>query len=198
MAVPASGAKREQAPIQFQEFDNDNKDMLSNDFSEVENVWVQALISINSVVQIALQEMHNKVASEEPSPIKTAKLVFISIGFGLNTLFGIVETAIRVVLLTLPFLAALAIKFAINATRDDLFSNIVLAIMSSVGFSLAYTLESGISTVTNLQYPNKRISYRGQFNGLFSDSPQHKQGGVVSYPYHNERYSDDDVSDTEY
>ena len=174
MANPAALSDDKSDPIRFQKFDDDDKKMIFNHFSEIENVWTQALTSISSLIQTALQELRNKVAPEKPSPIKTAKQIFISIGFGLNTLFGILETATRFALFVLPFLAAFAFSWATNAGEEDLSEKICELTAGSVIKSTMYTIQSAASIVTNHTIPNRKISYRGQFNWLFDDHPPSK------------------------
>jgi len=131
-------------------------------FEEGPGIFQQTLLATNSSIQVALQKWRNSVSLEEPSPIKTAKQIFISIGFGLNTLFGLIESAAKIALFIIPFLIALTIRWATDAQEDSLVDNIGYITGALSLIAAFYTLQSAISTVTNLQTPDQPISYNGQ------------------------------------
>jgi len=152
--------------IRFQKFEKKGSPFL-NDFDKEIGICLQTFLAANSSIQIALQRLRNEIAQETPSTIQTVKQIFVSIGFGLNTLFGLVETAARVTLFILPFLIALAVDWVTAAEDLSLVDKILKIIGGCMIVPLLYTVQSGISTVTNLQTPTQSISYKGQMGSIF-------------------------------
>jgi len=164
--VPTPPIKRPE--IRFKEFEQKGSPFV-NDFDEGMEIYEQILFATNSSIQVVVQKWRNEVSSEEPSPIKTAKQIFISIGFGLNTLFGLIESAAKIALFIIPFLIALAISWATDAEDGSVVSETVSLTAGIMLLPAMYVLQSSISTITNLQTPDQQISYKGQADQILYD-----------------------------
>jgi len=157
MSISGGFTDPTQRPMERSE-DHENKEILMDDFDQELGVVGHLMLATNSAIQIVLQKWRNEVAQEEPSPIKIVKQIFISISFGLNTLFGLVEIATRVALFIIPYLISLAID--LNG-KNDIANEIHGTITASILLSGAYTMQSALSSVVNLQHPDQQLTFIG-------------------------------------